>query len=99
MRVPEVRDALLGAARSLRMFGYERLPEEVASDLERWAEELKRKPRATNARPQSAPMTPVLRQRIREAAARYPGMSQHDIAKMVGTNQGRVSETLAGKRT
>jgi hypothetical protein len=98
MRIPEVRDEMLGAAAGLRMFGYLGDPADLATRLERWAQELKRKPRATNALPTSAPMTPTLRRRIREAAARYPGMSQHEIAKLVGTNQGRVSETLAGKR-
>ncbi len=98
MRLPEVQAELRRVAGGLRMFGYETLPEELAADLERLAEAISRKPRATNAPVASAPTTPELRRRIRETAAQHPTMSQHEIAKRLGTNQGRVSETLAGKR-
>jgi predicted XRE-type DNA-binding protein len=36
---------------------------------------------------------------IRWYAARYPGLSQAEIAKKCGCNQGRVSEVLKGKRS
>ena len=98
MRIPEIQEQMLNEAARLRMFGFEDDASSWASQLEEWALELRRKPRATNAPVQSPRMTPELRRRIREAAERSPGMTQHDIAKLVGTNQGRVSETLAGKR-
>jgi hypothetical protein len=98
MRLPEVQQELARLAAELRMFGYRGEPGALATHLERLAGEIRRKPRATNAPVTSAPMTPALRQRIRDTAARFPGMTQHDIAKLLGTNQGRVSETLAGKR-
>jgi hypothetical protein len=98
VRLPEVQTKLRALAADVRMFGYTETPALMAATLEELAEAISRKPRATNARPQSAPTTPLLRQRIRETAARFPEMTQHDIAKLLGTNQGRVSETLAGKR-
>jgi predicted transcriptional regulator len=47
----------------------------------------------------SAPMTAAKAQEIRALKDRYPAMSQHEIGRLTGTNQGRVSEVLAGKRT
>jgi predicted transcriptional regulator len=60
---------------------------------------MSRKPRATNAPVASAPMTAAKAQEIRALKERYPAMSQHEIGRLTGTNQGRVSEVLAGKRT
>ena len=98
MRLPEVRAEMLAVAAELRMVGLLAGPGQLAARLERWADELKRKPRATNARPTSRSMTPQVAQEIRALAAKHPGMTQHDIGRLTGTNQGRVSEVLAGKR-
>src|SRR5262245_50649356 len=98
MRLPEVQAELWHLAAALRMFGYQEQPETLAVRLDRLAHEINRKPRATHAPITSAPMTPAKAQEIRELNDRYPTMSQHEIGRLTGTNQGRVSEVLAGKR-
>lgn len=98
MRLPEVQTELRRLAAGLRMFGLADDPVALASSLEHLADEMHRRPRATNAPVTSTPMTPALRARIIDTAARNPELSQHVIAKLLGTNQGRVSEVLAGKR-
>lgn len=35
---------------------------------------------------------------IKKLAILYPSMFQHEIAAVLGVNQGRVSEVLSGKR-
>jgi hypothetical protein len=98
MRLPEVQAELWSLAAGLRMFGYQEQPEALAVRLDRLAHEINRKPRATQAPVRSAPMTPARAQEIRRLKASYPAMSQHEIGRLTGTNQGRVSEVLAGKR-
>jgi len=98
MRLPEVQTEVRQLAAALRMFGYQETPEALAATLDRLAGEMSRKPRATHAPITSAPMTPARAQEIRSLKARYPTMSQHEIGRLTGTNQGRVSEVLAGKR-
>lgn len=61
------------------------------------ADEIRRRP-STRSAPTSRPMTPTLRAQIRLAARLNPEMSQLEIAKSFGVNQGRVSEALKGKR-
>ena len=52
----------------------------------------------THAPVASARMTPEKAEEIRRLKAWYPAMTQHEIGRLTGTNQGRVSEVLAGKR-
>ena len=59
MRLPEVQAALRARAAAIRMFGVQETPESLADALEHLAEEMSRKPRATNAPVASAPMTPA----------------------------------------
>jgi hypothetical protein len=99
MRLPEVQTELRRLAAGLRMFGVEDDPVALAIALEHLASQMSRKPRATNAPVASAPMTAAKAQEIRALKERYPAMSQHEIGRLTGTNQGRVSEVLAGKRT
>lgn len=100
MRLPEVQEALRNLAAEVRMFGLHPVDgEALAEELEHLAGAISRKPRATSAPPASARMTPAKAQEIRILAARYPAMTQHEIGRLTGTNQGRVSEVLAGKRT
>ena len=98
MRLPEVQGTLREIAAALRMFGFREAPETLAAKLDHLAGEMSRKPRATNAPVASARMTPAKAQEIRSLKERYPTMSQHEIGRLTGTNQGRVSEVLAGKR-
>lgn len=62
------------------------------------ADELGRRT-STRAPRSSNKMTKEIEAKIRKLKARHPDMTQLDIAKQVGVNQGRVSETLNGKRT
>jgi hypothetical protein len=85
-----------------------RLPE-IAEELHRLAEdfsiprlhfladEIGRR-KGKRSPPTSTPMTPALRRQIILAARLNPEMSQLEIAKSFGVNQGRVSEALKGKR-
>lgn len=101
MRLPEVQTALRRTAAELRLFGDTRTlggPVGLAITLEGLADAISRKPRATGAPVTSAPMTEALRARIRALHDAEPALTQHEIARRLGTNQGRVSETLAGKR-
>lgn len=42
-------------------------------------------------------MNEVLAKKIKEIAKNNPRLFQHEIAAIVGVNQGRVSEVLSGK--
>lgn len=87
MRIPEIADRLrdLAAERGL-------------PELAGLADELRRRP-SQRAPARSTPMSDELAADIRWYAARYPGLSQAEIAKKCGCNQGRVSEVLKGKRS
>ena len=61
-------------------------------------EELHNRKPVTRGDPVSLPMTDERRTMIQRLHSAYPTMSQHEIAKIVGTNQGRVSEVLHGVR-
>jgi predicted XRE-type DNA-binding protein len=44
------------------------------------------------------PLTEELAREIKRLAKLRPDLPQHDIAALLGLNQGRVSEVLNGKR-
>ena len=50
------------------------------------------------AKATSRPYTPDLVDRIRAMRRAFPDMPQHEIAKVVDTNQGRVNNALRGVR-
>lgn len=50
------------------------------------------------ARSTSVAITPTVEAQIRYLHQTDPTCPQHEIATLVGTNQGRVNETLIGKR-
>ena len=43
-------------------------------------------------------LTPEMAARIKWLKKRNPSLHQHEIAALLGCNQGRVSEVLSGKR-
>jgi hypothetical protein len=61
--------------------------------------ELHNRPPTTRGECTSAPVDEELVALVLKLHADNPSMPQHDIAELAGTNQGRVSEILAGKRT
>jgi hypothetical protein len=69
------------------------------SELADLADEIPRRPPVAKAQPKSRKMTPLIAAQIRELHLRNPNLSQAEIGRMVGVNAGRVSETLAGRRT
>lgn len=87
MRIPEIQQELHQLARE---HGIERL-----SDL---ADELSRRAPVRRAPATSVKMTAVVRRRIKDYAQAFPNMPLAEIAKHVGVNPGRVSETLRGRR-
>ena len=86
MRIPEIADRLREVA-----------AEKGLPELAGLADELRRRP-AQRAPARSRPMSDELAADIRWWAAKYPELSQADIAKALGCNQGRISEVLKGKR-
>lgn len=99
MRKPEVQQELRAYAAQLRMFGYPTDAGEVATRLDGWADALAQRVAVTHGAPVSARVTSAMVQAIWEIHRLHPTMPQHEIAKRLGVNQGRVSEVLAGKRT
>lgn len=88
MRIPEVR-------KELRLLAIQ-LNEPRLSEL---ANELTRRPYVRKARVKSAKMTDAMEISIKAFAARQRHLSFVEIAQYYNINPGRVSETLAGKRT
>ena len=87
MRIPDIQYELRAMARA---HGIERLGE--------LADALSRRPPPRRARPVSTPMTPELRSLIRLYAEGHPELTQVEVGREFGVNQGRVSEALNGKR-
>ncbi|MGE8129035.1 hypothetical protein ACQKQD_18840 [Methylobacterium sp. NPDC080182] len=86
MRIPEIADRLREVA-----------AEQGLPELAGLADELRRRP-AQRAPARSRRMTDQIAAEIRQLHCEVPRMSQADIAKVIGVNQGRVSEVLKGKR-
>jgi hypothetical protein len=66
------------------------------SDL---ADEISRRPILQLSSSTSAPLTDAVRAEIIAMKEADPRLSQHEIAKRLNLNPGRVSETLRGKRS
>jgi hypothetical protein len=88
MRIPDIQ------ARLRDLAYMHSLPE-----LDRLADELRRRAPGARAPVASATMTPELAKAIRAYARAHPGVSQATIAQFFRVNPGRVSEALRGKRT
>lgn len=89
MKLPEVRDALHEIAGDLIS---------VAEKIKRLAEETRKRPAHRKAPAKARPISQELEESIMEFARQNPKASQFEIGKRFGVNQGRVSETLRGKR-
>jgi hypothetical protein len=81
--IPEIRKRLHEIAEEL---DYEELHE--------LAEETRRKPAVTHAKPSSTPLTAALAQEIRDFQRDNPEVHQRAIAEHFNVNPGRVSEAL-----
>lgn len=68
-------------------------------ELEELADEIPRRPPVTRAPITSRKVTPQMAEDIRLTHELHPTWSQAKIGRVFGVNAGRVSETLAGKRT
>jgi hypothetical protein len=88
MRLPEIQARLRQLAITL---GCDEL-----SDL---ADEIGRRSIRQRAPTTSARMTDAVRAQIETMKAAEPHLSQHEIARRLNLNPGRVSETLRGKRS
>jgi hypothetical protein len=68
-------------------------------ELHTLADELvRRSPGRRVSGPVSKSMTPELAEAIRAYSVAYPDATLHEIGKVFSVNQGRVSESLFGKR-
>jgi hypothetical protein len=91
MRIPEVRVELLDLATELDAWG---LPHQAAR-VRYLVSEMVRRP----CKRRAAPYVPhIPRSIIRRFADAHPRMPYMTIAVALGTNIGRVSEAVAGKR-
>lgn len=61
--------------------------------------EMRNRPPKTRGDPTSHPIDAGIRRKVLQLHKQAPDMPQHEIAKAIGINQGRVSEIIAGKRT
>lgn len=69
----------------------------MARELNQLASETKRRKGAVT-KAKSRPLTPVMAARIRAHKTQYPDLSQAEIGRVFGVNQGTVSEALRGFR-
>jgi transcriptional regulator with XRE-family HTH domain len=88
MRLPEVAERLRQLAIKLG-----------CDELNDLADEIGRRPIRQRAPTTSARMTSAVRAQIKAMKAAEPDLSQHEIARRLNLNPGRVSETLRGKRS
>lgn len=94
LTIPMVRDELTGIADALDSD----MPL-VAQRIRYLVEQMKRRTATRRAPVRHEPLTETQKEAIRQYALTHPEMHQQDIAELFGTNSGRVSEALRGKRT
>lgn len=88
MRLPDIAKRLRELADSI--------PYPELNDL---ADQIGRRAIGARAPVTSVKMTDEIREEIHRIHKENPKLSQQEIARRVGVNPGRVSETLRGKRT
>lgn len=70
----------------------------LLSHLELLYSEMRNRPPVTKGRKTAEKLTPKKKQLVFDIHKLDPTLPQHDIAKATILNQGRISETFAGKR-
>lgn len=98
MRLTEVKGRIEGIAAEL-VANDRRHMLDIAEELRDLAAEIPRRPPVMKAKATSRKMTPEIEEEIGELHRQNPTWSQARIARHVGVNAGRVSETLAGFRS
>lgn len=88
MRLPDIAKRLRELAVSI-----------PCPELDDLADQIGRRAVGARAPATSAKMTDEIREQIQQIHKENPKLSQQEIARRVGVNPGRVSETLHGKRT
>ncbi|MFL7901501.1 hypothetical protein ACJ41P_10240 [Azospirillum argentinense] len=96
MKLPEVRDAFTQLAADLAAGKV--TPQDAAAQITALVPEMRRRPPVHRSPPRRAGLASA-RNAIIAYHAAHPGADYHEIATATGTQIGRVSETLAGKRT
>lgn len=96
MRIPEVRDAFTQLAADLSAGRV--TAQAAAARITQLVPELHRRKPVHRSPPRRAGLASA-RAAILAYHAAHPGADYHEIATATGTQIGRVSETLAGKRT
>lgn len=95
--IPEVREKLTEIADKMRQSTDLDIVF-MATEIDQAVKDLFRRSAPRKAPAKLSPLTEEEKARIRTMAWANPGMSQLDIANEIGTNPGRVSEALNGKR-
>lgn len=88
MKIPEIRERLHALADELDV-----------AELHQLAEATRRRRPVRKAPVKSRPVDPAVKVQMRAYAASHPDAQQREIGQTFNLNAGRVSETLAGKRT
>lgn len=94
MRIPDVRGALLLIADEVEREGCG----DAARKIRYLVTELVRRHPRKRAPVTSLPVTPAMKEQIREFYDIHPMMANRDIGKQFGVDGGRVSEVLSGYR-
>lgn len=90
--IPEIRKRLLELANQPHSMGAV-----VADELRAIEKDLHRRPCVRRAGKRLS-MTDAKRQEIKAYAAQFPDISYQELAHVLDTNTGRISEVLAGNR-
>lgn len=99
LTIPQIRQRLNELADEiddLTLFG--RSKTEIAREIRELADGTKRRFGGRRAKNSQSGLTPALKARIKEIAARNPEANYMTIGTMCGCNSGRVSEALTGFR-
>lgn len=90
MTLPEIRDRLMVLSHLV--------DDEVGREIRHLCYKMKRRKARTRVA-SSVPMTPELRQEIREFYENNKHLSQAEMGRHFNVNPGRISETLRGYRS
>lgn len=93
LTIPEIREEMVAIAQTI-----EAAHPDEARRLRFLSEETKRRHHGRRASTKHAPLEEGARDAIRQYAVEHPEAHLQDIAVLFGTNAGRVSEALHGKR-
>lgn len=97
MRLPEVQDRLFKLANQIALM--RQAIDLMEAEVRTLARQISRRPSLPHGARTSVPMTPEIKQKIRDYKRQHPDATHAVIGQVFKVNGGRVSEALRGKRT